>query len=77
MSSRGILFMVLTLAGLIATLVLLRWDTVVHGAATESIGGDQRTLIYVTAAGTMACSILTLIDILRTGSPKGSSTEGG
>lgn len=77
MSTRGILFMALTLAGLITTLLLLRWDTFVHGATTETIGDDQQTLIYVTAAGTMACSVLTIIDILRTSSSDEPSTEGG
>ena len=77
MSTRGILFMALTLAGLIATLLLLRWDTFVHGATSETIGDDQQTLIYITAIGTIACSILTVIDILRTSSSQGPSVEGG
>lgn len=61
----GLVFALLTAVAFLGTLVLLRWDTWVGGAAEESIGEDQRALIYAGAVATTAFAIMAILDIIR------------
>jgi hypothetical protein len=61
----GLVFTVLTALGFAGTLLLMRWDTWVRGAAEDSIGDDQRPLIYAGAIATTVFAILAILDIVR------------
>lgn len=62
----GWVCMVLTVAAFLGTIVLLRWDTIVHDAAEESIGSSQRLMVYTGLAATTVLAAFTIVDILRT-----------
>jgi hypothetical protein len=64
-SQWGLAFMLLTVVAFLGTLLLMRWDTWVRGEAVDSIGDDQRTLIYAGAVATTVFAILTILDIMR------------
>lgn len=61
----GQIFTLLTALAFLGTLLLIRWDTWVRGAPEDSIGEDQRMLIYAGAVATTAFAILAILDILR------------
>ena len=61
----GLAFIVLTVAALIATILALRWDTWINGAAEESIGDRQVLFVYLGVAGTVVCAIVSVVDVLR------------
>jgi hypothetical protein len=61
----GLVFTLLTALGFAGTLLLMRWDTWVRGAAEDSIGDDQRLLIYAGAVATTVFAILAILDIVR------------
>ena len=61
----GLLFTLLTAVGFAGTLLLMRWDTWVRGAAEDSIGDDQRLLIYAGAVTTTVFAVLAILDIVR------------
>ena len=61
----GLAFIVLTVAALIATILALRWDTWINGAAEESIGDRQALFVYLGVAGTAVCAIVSVVDVLR------------
>ena len=61
----GLTFIVLTVAALIATILALRWDTWINGAAEESIGDRQALFVYLGVAGTAVCAIVSVVDVLR------------
>jgi hypothetical protein len=64
-SQWGLVFTLLTALGFAGTLLLMRWDTWVRGAAEDSIGDDQRLLIYAGAVATTVFAILAILDIVR------------
>ena len=64
-SQWGLVFTLLTVIGFFGTILLMRWDTWVRGAAVDSIGDDQRVLIYAGAVATTAFAILAMLDIVR------------
>ena len=61
----GLSFTLLTALSFAGTLLLLRWDTWVRGASEDSIGDDQRVLIYAGAVTTTVFAILAILDIVR------------
>ena len=61
----GLTFIVLMVAALIATILALRWDTWINGAAEESIGDRQALFVYLGVAGTVVCAIVSFVDVLR------------
>jgi len=61
----GLAFIVLTVAALVATILALRWDTWINGAAEESIGDRQVLFVYLGVAGTVVCAIVSVVDVLR------------
>ena len=61
----GLAFIVLTVAALVATILALRWDTWINGAAEESIGDRQALFVYLGVAGTVVCAIVSFVDVLR------------
>lgn len=65
LSVLGLALAALTVAALVATVLALRWDTWVGGAAEESIGDYQVRYVYLGATGTVACAVLTVVDVLR------------
>jgi len=58
--------MVLTVVAFLGTLVLLRWDTIIHGASEESIGSSQRLMVYTGLAATTVMAAFSILDIVRT-----------
>ena len=72
----GLVVMLLTCLAFLATILLMRWDTWVQGAAVDSIGEDQRMLIYAGAITTTAFAILAILDIFR-GQTKPVGVPGG
>ena len=69
----GLVFALLTAVAFLGTLLLLRWDTWVRGGAEDSIGDDQRALIYAGAVATTAFAIMAILDIIR-GQAKATGT---
>ena len=69
----GLTFIVLTVAALIATILALRWDTWINGAAEESIGDHQMLFVYLGVAGIVVCAIVSVVDILRNGRDSGAN----
>ena len=61
----GLTFIILTVAALIATIIALRWDTWINGAAEETIGDYQMNIVYLGVAGIIVCAIVSVMDILR------------
>lgn len=72
----GLAFLLLTVLAFSGTVVLMRWDTWVQGAAEDSVGDDQRTLIYAGAVATTVFAILAILDIFR-GQTKAATAPGG
>jgi len=72
----GLVLMMLTGLAFLATILLMRWDTWVQGAAEDSIGDDQRVLIYAGAVATAAFAILAILEIFR-GQTKPAGVAGG
>jgi predicted RNA-binding Zn-ribbon protein involved in translation (DUF1610 family) len=69
-SRTGEIFASLTVLGFLATVLLIRWDTWVRGTAEDSIGDNQRVLIYLGSLVTMTFALLTIWDIIRGPRPK-------
>jgi hypothetical protein len=61
----GLVFLLLTCLAFVSTILLMRWDTWVRGAAVDSIGDDQRSLIYGGAGATAVFAVLAIWDIFR------------
>ena len=72
----GLVLMLLTCLAFIGTILLMRWDTWVQGASVDSIGDDQRMLIYAGSVATTALAILAILDILK-GQTKPVGAPGG
>jgi hypothetical protein len=66
LSRLGTVFALLTVLGFLGTLLILRWDTWVQGAEVDSIGDNQRLMVYGGAVATMAFAVASIIDVLRT-----------
>ena len=66
----GILFIVIAIAALVFTIVMARYDTLVQGAAEESMGDNQRMLFYAGLVVFAGCIMVAVADLLRT--PKGA-----
>jgi hypothetical protein len=64
-SKYGMVFALLTAVAFLGTLLLIRWDTWIAGAAEDSIGDDQRLLIYAGAVATIAFALMAIFDIMR------------
>lgn len=64
-SKWGLVFGFLTAGAFLGTLLLIRWDTWVMGEAADSIGDDQRILIYGGAIATTAFAVVAILDIMR------------
>jgi hypothetical protein len=56
---------VLTFLGFLGTVLLLRWDTWVQGAAEESVGDNQRMLIYAGGVTTVVFGLVAIFDAMR------------
>jgi predicted nucleic acid-binding Zn-ribbon protein len=63
----GLAFAVLAFVALLATVIAIRWDTWIGGGAEESIGDRQVMFIYLGAAATIVCALITVVDTLRSG----------
>jgi hypothetical protein len=64
-SQWGLVFILMTMIGFAGTILMMRWDTWVRGEVVDSIGDDQRTLIYAGAVTTTVFAILAILDIMR------------
>ncbi len=64
-SNIGLVFAFLTMVAFIATVLALRWDTWVGGAAEETIGDRQLTIVYAGATATAISAVIALVDSLR------------
>ena len=58
----GLAFVALTVLALIATIITLRWDTWINGAAEENIGDRQSSYIYLGTVLIVLGSIISLVD---------------
>jgi len=76
-SRAGLACVLLTAVAFVGTVVLMRWDTWVRGAAEDVIGDDQRMLIYAGAVATTVLALMAILDILRGPGRKGIATEAG
>jgi predicted nucleic acid-binding Zn-ribbon protein len=65
LSVPGLAFVVLTVLALIATIIALRWDTWINGAAVETIGDHQRLYVYLGTVGIVVCAMVSVVDIFR------------
>jgi len=64
-SRLGLACVLLTAVAFSGTVVLMRWDTWVRGAAEDAVGDEQRTMIYAGAIATTVLALLAILDILR------------
>ena len=61
----GLTFIILTVLAFIATIIALRWDTWINGAAEETIGDYQILYVYLGTVGIVVCAVVSFVDILR------------
>jgi magnesium-transporting ATPase (P-type) len=61
----GLVLSLLTAVAFLGTMMMMRWDTWVRGEAMDSVGDDQRMLIYAGAVATTLFAILAILDIMR------------
>ena len=72
----GLACALLTIAAFVGTVLLMRWDTWIGGAAEDTIGDRQRLLIYLGAVATTVFALLSIIDLIRVSSKQPILGEG-
>ena len=75
-SRYGLAFAMLTLLAFFATVLVIRWDTLVSGAEVDHIGESQRLVVYSGAIATTVFAVLSIIDVVWSPfgrGPRGSS----
>jgi hypothetical protein len=70
-SKLGLAFLSLAIIAIIGTIILARYDTIIQGAAEESVGDQQRLYIYLGVVGIIVCGAIAGIDAMRN---KGKAT---
>jgi hypothetical protein len=60
----GLAFAMLTLLAFFATVLVIRWDTLVQGAEVDTIGESQRLVVYAGAIATTVFALLSIIDVV-------------
>jgi hypothetical protein len=63
-SRYGLAFALLTLLAFFATVLVIRWDTLVQGAEVDLIGESQRLVVYAGAIATTIFAVLSIIDVV-------------
>jgi hypothetical protein len=63
-SKYGLAFALLTLLAFFATVLVIRWDTLVQGADVDLIGESQRLVVYIGAIATTVFAVLSIIDVV-------------
>jgi hypothetical protein len=60
----GLAFVILTILAFIVTVITLRWDMWINGAAEETIGDQQMLCIYLGTVGIVVCAVVSLVDVV-------------
>ena len=61
----GLIFGILTVLAVIGTILVLRWDTWIKGAAEENIGDYQMSYVYLGTVGIVVGAVGSLFNVYR------------